>query len=190
MIRRVVRLASSLLLIGGIAVFACSAARADSEHYLIHRGDQLAVQVFGEDSFKQLSPPTVLPDGTITLPLAGRVRVANETTDGAAREIAKALQKFIRHPVVTVAIAAAGQANVLVMGDVKTPGKYALRSGGRLTDAIAAAGGLMPTNGDFPFARVSRANGAIVRVSLQNLLHDGNQQQNVELDEGSVVYVE
>lgn len=189
---RLARLVSSVLLIGGFLAFASRPLLADESagHYLIHRGDQLTVQVFGDDTFKQLAPPTVLPDGTITLPLAGRVRVANETTDGASRSIAKALQKFIKYPVVTVAIAATGQANVLVMGDVKTPGKYALRSGGRLTDAIAAAGGLDPTNGDLPFARVSRSNGAIVRVSLQNLLHDGSQQQNIELDEGSVVYVE
>ena len=192
MVARLARFASALSITAAFAFLsglACVAAGANTQ-YLIHRGDQLAVQVFGDDTFKQLSPPTVLPDGTITLPLAGRVRVENQTTDAAARDIAKALKKFIRNPVVTVAIAATGQANVLVMGDVKTPGKYALRSGGRLTDAIAAAGGLNPTNGDFPFARVSRADGSMARVSLQKLLHDGEQQQNLELDEGSVVYVE
>ncbi len=157
---------------------------------MIHRGDQLSVQVYGDDNFKQLTPPTVLPDGTITLPLIGRVKVENETTETAARQIAKQLQKYIRHPAVTVGIATAGQANVLVMGDVKTPGKYALRPGGRLTDAIAAAGGLAPTNGAFPDARVSLADGTLSHVSLQRLLNDGDQTQNLALDEGSVVYVE
>ncbi|MBV8689350.1 MAG: polysaccharide export protein [Candidatus Eremiobacteraeota bacterium] len=190
MVARVLRVASILCFIGGTAVVACSAAPAAAESYLIHRGDQLAVQVFGDDDFKQLPPQTVLTDGTISLPLAGRVRVESETTDGAARQIRKALLRFIKHPTVTVAIATPGQANVMVMGDVKNPGKYPLRSGGRLTDAIAAAGGLNPTNGDMPYARISLADGSIQRVSLQKLLHDGELSENVELDEGSVVYVE
>ncbi|MBV8362993.1 MAG: polysaccharide export protein [Candidatus Eremiobacteraeota bacterium] len=180
-----------LSFIVGVAAVACGGAvAAASDQYLIHRGDQLSVQVYGDDDFKQLTPPTVLPDGTITLPLIGRIKVENETTEAAAHQIAKQLQRYIRHPAVTVGIATAGQANVLVMGDVKTPGKYALRAGGRLTDAIAAAGGLAPTNGAFPYARVSLADGSLSRVSLQQLLHDGDQSQNVALDEGSVVYVE
>ena len=183
---------SALLCATIVAVLTAltTASVKSNSDYLIHRGDQLNVQVYGDDTFKQLAPPTVLPDGTITLPLAGRVKVENKTTDAASHQIAKALERYIRYPVVTVSILTAGQANVLVMGDVKNPGKYAMRSGGRLTDAIAAAGGLNPTNGDFPFARVSRADGSMTRVSLQALLHDGKEQQNVELDEGSVVYVE
>ena len=181
----------SLIFLVAVFLFACSsvAALADA-HYLIQRGDQLTVQVYGDDDFKQLPPQTVLTDGTISLPLAGRVKVEHETTDSAVRAITKALERYIKHPAVTVAIATPGQANVLVMGDVKNPGKYALRSGGRLTDAIAAAGGLNPTNGDFPFARISLADGALTRVSLQKLLHDGDEGQNAELDDGSVVYVE
>jgi len=179
-----------MFIVAVAAVGFSAAVAATSDQYLIHRGDQLSVQVYGEDSFKQLTPPTVLPDGTITLPLIGRVKVENETTEAAAHQIARQLQKYIRHPAVTVGIATAGQANVLVMGDVKTPGKYALRAGGRLTDAIAAAGGLAPTNGALPYARVSLSDGTLSHISLQKLLTDGDQTQNIALDEGSVVYVE
>jgi protein involved in polysaccharide export with SLBB domain len=113
-----------------------------------------------------------------------------KSADSAAAVITSALKRYMRHPVVTVAVVAAAQANVLVLGDVKTPGKYALRPGARLTDAVAAAGGFASVNGDLPTARVSMADGSISTVSLQALIHDGRTSENLPLSEGSIVYVE
>lgn len=156
-------------------------------NYVIHGGDQLNVQVYGDTTLTQNL--TVLPDGTVDYPLVGRINVAGKTPAGAARLISKKLERYVRHPLVTVAVATEGQPNVLVLGNVKTPGKYALRSGGRVSDAIAAAGGLGTVNGLFPDARVSDSVGDVSNVSLQRLLHDGDLTLDKTLGEGSVVYV-
>ena len=55
-------------------------------------------------------------------------------------------------------------------------------------DALAAAGGLGPTDGDLPDARVSDGN-VVQNVSLQRLLHGGDLSQNVTLANGVTIYV-
>lgn len=158
-----------------------------SSRTFIHSGDQLSVQVFGDQSLTQ--NVIVLPDGTIDYPLVGRVKVAGKTPAQAAETLAGRLHEYVRHPVVNISIAQLGQPNVLVLGDVKNPGKYPLRSDAKLTDAIAAAGGIADANGPFPDARVADSNGDVQTVSLQNLLQRGDTALDVPLSEGSVVYV-
>lgn len=158
-----------------------------SPQELIHPGDQLSVNVYGQSTLSQ--NVTVLPDGSIVYPLIGRMQVAGLSVDAATHTISDRLSRYVRHPYVTVSISQLGQPDVLVLGDVKTPGKYQLRSDARLTDAIAAAGGIADQNGDLPVARVSDAQGDVQTVSLQKLLHDGDTSLDRPLTEGSVVYV-
>ena len=155
--------------------------------YLIHSNDQLNVVVYGDQSLTQTV--TVLPNGDITMPLVGPVHVGGQTPQEAARTIAQALTKYVKHPVVTVSVAQEGQLNVLVLGNVKTPGKYPLPPNSRVTDAIAAAGGIGPVDGPYPDARVGGATGTPSTVSLQKLLHDGDTSQNVPLQDSSIVYI-
>jgi len=179
---------AALLFAGCIALCAATGS-ADSlrSPTRIHPGDQLSVQVFGDQTLTQ--NVIVLDDGTVEYPLIGRVSVAGKTPDQAAAVFVARLRQYVRNPTVNVLITQLGQPDVLVLGDVKTPGKYALRSDAKLTDAIAAAGGLVNTNGAFPNARVADADGEVHTVSLQNLLQRGDTTLDVALGEGSVVYV-
>jgi polysaccharide export outer membrane protein len=156
--------------------------------YLIRVGDTLSVTVYNEPS---LTIPSlrVLPGGTIGMPLAGEVKVSGLSTDGASRAIAKALVKYLRQPSVTVAVVQVGPVDVLVLGNVKLPGKYSLQPESRLTDAIAAAGGLGPTDGDLPKARLQKSNGNVTEISLQSLLHEGDVSLNVPVENEMTVYV-
>ncbi|MBV8150408.1 MAG: polysaccharide biosynthesis/export family protein, partial [Candidatus Eremiobacteraeota bacterium] len=153
----------------------------------IQPGDQLSVEVYGDPTLSQSVP--VMADGTIAYPLIGRVAVTGKTPDEASHLLAERLSAFVKHPSVTVAIAAMGQMNVLVLGNVKAAGKYLIRSGGHLTDALAAAGGLGPTDGALPVVRITQGDGNIRQVSLQKLLHDGDDSLNVALDNNAIVYV-
>ncbi len=179
-----------LVLSSGIptgAPAATAANNATPTGYVLHPGDQLSVTVFGEQSLSQVT--TVLPDGSITYPLVGRLNVGNETIDEATQSLTHALKQYIRDPVVSIAITQLGAYDVLVLGDVKTPGKYSLPSSARLADAIGAAGGLDSVNGDYPDARVSINNEPPQTVSLQSLLRDGDVNANLPLGSETVVYV-
>jgi len=188
-----VRLASRAAVAFALALLLVVAAmwrvaQADNT-YRLHSGDQITVTVYGEQTLT--GPQTVLPDGSIGMPLVGKVRVSGQTPDQAAQTIAYALQKYVRHPVVTVAVTQQGPLNVLVLGNVKTPGKYALPpAGSMLTDALAAAGGVGPVDGPYPDARIAASNGSSAQaISLEKLLHDGDLSKNVPLHDGEVVYI-
>lgn len=157
--------------------------------YLIHPGDQIAVSVYGETALSQ--SVTVLPDGSVNLPLVGPLHVAGLTADAASHKLAHALAQYVRRPLVTMEVVTEGQSNALVLGDVKNPGKYALRGSAKLSDAIAAAGGLDSSMvGELPSARVETDGGDVRSISLQSLLRDGDESLDLTLGENSVIYVQ
>jgi polysaccharide export outer membrane protein len=171
-----------------VVTFSCRVAQADNT-YRLHSGDQINVVVYGDTSLT--GPQTVLPDGSIGMPLVGKIHVSGQTTEQAAQTITYVLQKYVRHPVVTVSVTQQGPLNVLVLGNVKNPGKYALQpAGSMLTDAVAAAGGIGPVDGPYPDARIAASNGGSAEsVSLEKLLHDGDLSKNIPLQDGEVVYI-
>jgi polysaccharide export outer membrane protein len=151
----------------------------------VHPGDTLAINVYGEQPFTAV----VQADGTIQHPLAGRVLVGGLSVPEAHDSLVAALRKYIKKPSVTLAIQQQGQINVTVLGNVKNPGKYQIRSGGRLSDAVAAGGGLATIGLHDPIARVQQSNGSMTSANVQRLLRDGDPTQNLDLDEGAYVYI-
>jgi polysaccharide biosynthesis/export protein len=174
-------------LVLAVAAICATLAAAALPAQVIHPGDQVNIQVYGQQSLSQTV--TVMQDGTIEYPLIGRVKLGGQTVDAATATLHDKLAEYVRDPLVSIAITQLAQPNVLVLGDVKNPGKYQLRSDARVTDAIAAAGGLAEVNGELPEARVSDEQGDISHVSLQSLLHDGDVSLDQPLAEGDVVYV-
>lgn len=188
MLRFVHRTAAVAAVLAILCALACGRVlAAPAAGTVIHPGDQLSVQVYGDQSLTQ--NVTVLNDGTIAYPLIGQVPVAGKTPEQAAAILREHLLKYVRHPVVTIAITQLAQPNVMVLGDVKNPGKYSLPSDAKLSDAIAAAGGLANIDGDYPKARVSDPNGRMTQVNLQKLFRGGDTQLDESLSEGDVVYV-
>jgi polysaccharide export outer membrane protein len=153
---------------------------------VIHPGDQLAISVFEHPDLTQNA--VVQADGTIQYPLVGRVLVGGMAVAEARDSLAAALKKYLKHPIVSLSMLQQGTIGVMVLGNVKAPGKYQVRSGARVADGIAAASGIM-TTGDYPIARVQQSDGTMTPVNLQKLLHDGDATQNVELEDNSIIYV-
>jgi polysaccharide export outer membrane protein len=89
--------------------------------------------------------------GTVAMPLVGEVKVAGLSQRQAADAIAASLKdgKYLKNPQVTVAIATVRSRQVSVLGEVARPGRYPLDdTTSRVTDVIAAAGGITPTGDD------------------------------------------
>jgi polysaccharide export outer membrane protein len=196
------RIASMLLLLGPLGVPMPAAAQdvapaappldptvQSSSDYRIRQGDEVALTVFGEPTLSPTQPLRVLQGGTIAVPLAGNVMIGGLTTSAASDAVARKLRKYLRDPKVTVAVVAVAPIEALVLGNVKTPGKYTLPPPTRLTDVIAAAGGLGPTDGSFPDARLEYPDGTVATVSLQKLLRDGDVTVNSVVTSGETVYV-
>jgi polysaccharide export outer membrane protein len=167
-----------------------SQALAQAAHdpdYQIRPGDELNVIVYGESNLTQTVK--VLPGGAIVVPLAGQIIVGGMTPTQAGRAVGKAFSSFLKRPNVTVAVSQEAPVEVLVLGNVKSPGRYQLQPQSRLTDALAAAGGLGPTDGDLPTARLETPGKPIRETSLQRLLREGDVSLNVPIGDETTVYV-
>jgi polysaccharide biosynthesis/export protein len=154
---------------------------------VLHPGDQVAISVYGDQTLSETT--VVLSDGSVEYPLIGKVKIGGYTLDVATERVTQALRKYVRDPNVSINVITEGTENVLVLGNVKTPGKYSLPATAHITDAIAAAGGLGDTSGNYPDARFSVNNGPVQTVSLEDLLRDGHLEKNVPLGGDAIVYV-
>ena len=176
------------ILVGCLAAPVRSAERLPDTAYRIHAGDTLAIAVVGDDNLSQRV--RVVDDGSISLPLAGVVRVGGHTPTDAAVAIAARLQHYIKAPNVTVAVQNLGDVSVIVSGAVQNPGTYTVRAGGHVSDALAAAGGIDPTiRGTYPDARLLAVDGTSMRVATEAIVRGGDQTKDLTLPQESSLYV-
>ena len=93
--------------------------------YLLGVGDRLQLTVYGYDEYT--GPLLVLPDGTITLPLAGKIPAAGRTTEQLTRELTAALERILVDPHVSITLNSLRPVVVNVSGEVHRPGPVQLQ---------------------------------------------------------------
>ena len=125
----------SLLLAPGLAA-------QTKESLLIGPGDLLHVQVFDTPELEEHA--RVTDAGELPLVLGGSVRVAALTPGEAGRAIEDALLRghFLLNPRVLVTFEANATQMVSVLGEVHTPGAYAIQTPRSILDVLTLAGGL------------------------------------------------
>ena len=137
------------LVIAALATVVAVAASAQS-NYQLSPGDTLQVEVLEDPSLNR--QVLVLPDGSVSIPLAGVVSVAGRTTTEAQQAIANALApNFATTPTVSVAVTAvtpprvtggtAATIDIFLMGEVEGAGRLSVERGTTLLQALAQAGG-------------------------------------------------
>ena len=125
-------------------------------------------------------PETMVgPSGAITIPFAGQVPAAGRSLRQIEQTIVARLRKKANQPQVIVRIARNATANVAVVGEVATAGRFPLTPRGeRLLDVIAQAGGtkqplermtVQVTRGD---ATATMPLEAVVRDARHNIILD------------------
>lgn len=119
------------------------AARPEyTESYRLLPGDQVRVSVRElTESYPQ--DALVGADGSLTLPLAGRVLVAGLTVNEAQVQVAEHFRRMIQDPHVGITVLKSAQViPVSVLGSVRTPGMYQLSGRRTVLETLALAGGI------------------------------------------------
>ena len=83
----------------------------------------------------------VRPDGKISLPLAGEIEVSGKSASQLQADIATRLQKYVSQPVVNVMVKQINSQKISVLGEVRKPDVYKIKTRVTVLDAIAMAGG-------------------------------------------------
>ncbi|WP_066265880.1 polysaccharide biosynthesis/export family protein [Hydrogenophaga palleronii] len=173
-----------LVLVGAVA------SAQSASPYLLRHGDALTVSVWKEDALRM--EVRVLPDGSITFPLAGRVEVAGLTTPQAEQRIAAKIKEYIKEAVVTVAVTGIDGSRVYVLGKVTTPGLVTLMSPSTTVLQVLSQAGGVDRFADANAIRVLRqVNGVstVLPVRYNDLMRGNALETNVVLQPGDTILV-
>ena len=163
-------------------------------NYLLGPGDSVSVFVWRNPEVSGSFP--IRPDGKMTMNLIEDLQASNKTPTQLARDIEKALSKYIQEPIVTVIVSGGiGPYNqqIRVLGEAGTPKSMGYVEGMSLVDVMISAGGLSDY-ADGNKAYISRIitedRGRVQRgVRLEDLLQDGDSTANVEMRPGDVLVI-
>jgi len=135
-----------LVLVISLLFMSTLSALADVSTYRLRAGDTLDILVWQEEGLQR--QVIVAPDGTISFPLAGHMRVRGRTASQVERQLTAKLKEFITDPVVTVTVQAVAEdaidreANIYVTGQVRNAGRHTITTPTTVMQALSLSGGL------------------------------------------------
>jgi polysaccharide biosynthesis/export protein len=157
--------------------------------YKINRSDILNLSFPLSPEFNQTV--TVQPDGYITLQGAGSICILGMTVPETSEAIKKAYARVLHEPIVDVDLKDFQKAYFIVTGQVTKPGQYDLRYDLTASQAIAIAGGFMPTAKTQVFLYHRSSDGWVQarELKLKDFLHGKNVAEDVEIRPGDLIFV-
>jgi len=109
--------------------------------YILGPGDVISVKVLNAEEINDKAVQ-LGSDGSIRIPVAGRIAAGGLTTAGLEAEITARLKRYILRPDVSVSVAEFRSQPVSILGAVKNPGMHQVQSGKTLYEMLSLAGGL------------------------------------------------
>jgi polysaccharide export outer membrane protein len=178
-----------------------SATTKINTNYALGGGDLIRVNVFEVPEYT--GEYQIPPGGSINLPLIGSVSVLGLTTEQAADEIAKRYSRFLKRPLISVNLLSPRPINILVAGEVTSPGAYtlSLRGGAgnnpgvqypTVLAALTIAQGVTLA-ADVTQVQLRRKIGnssqQVVNLNLKELVQTGQIDQDITLRDGDTIFV-
>ena len=190
-------LAISALALGGCAsrapmVNAADNSTAPQHDYLIGPGDNITINVWRNPEVSMTVP--VRPDGKITTPLVEDLPASGKTATQLARDIEKALGKFIQQPVVTVIVTGFTGTygdQIRVIGQAARPQALPYRRDMSLMDVLIAVGGVTEFASGNRASVIRSVDGKLQKmpVRLNDLIKDGDISANMSMRPGDVLVI-
>lgn len=167
--------------------------RPPTDPFRLGPGDAIEIEMLDQTTSR--ASVTVGPDGRIYYNLLPGLFVWDLTLPEARTLLKTELGKFIRTaPEVSVRLRGVGSKRVWVLGNVQTPGIYALAVPSTLLEILSNAGGPVGIGGgtqdltDLPNSFVMRG-GELLRVDFVKLIQAGDLSQNIYLQPDDFIYL-
>lgn len=173
-----------------LVVQGASAQEGREEKYFVQPGDILEVSVWKEEDLRR--DALVRPDGRFSFPLVGDVNANGRTVEELRSEIARALERYIPDPVVTVTVKSILGNKIYVVGQVNTPGAFVVNPRVDVMQALTLAGGTTPfasLNGIVILRRAADGTQRAIPFAYKDVERGRALQQNILLSSGDIVVV-
>lgn len=165
--------------------------------YVLGPGDEVRIDVFGAPEYS--GDFLLLPDGTISLPVTGRISLAGLTLSGAVQAVSQRYAPYLRSPSISLVPTTLRAVQIGVVGEVGSPGTYTVdvRDDGvvtfpSVTDALRLAGGIT-SRADIRQVEIYRPDRfgqtQVLQVNLWELLKEGDLSNDVALRSGDTVAI-
>ncbi len=159
--------------------------------YLIGPLDTVNIIVWRNPELSLAVP--VRPDGRISTPLVEDLMALGRNPTDLARDIEKALAKYIRDPVVTVVVTAfqgPSSEQIRIIGEATRPQAIPYRQNMTLLDVMIQVGGLTDfADGNSAVLVRGKEGGKQYSVRLKDLVKRGDISANVDVKPGDVLII-
>lgn len=164
----------------------------DNYTYHIGPGDSLDIFVWRNPEVS--TTVIVRPDGMINTPLVEDVIVSEKTPTEVARDLEKALSKYIKEPIVTVSVGGFEgpyREQVRVIGQAAEPQALPYSEDMTLLDLMISVGGLteFADGNKAILARVESGEQKQYTVRLEDLIQDGDLGANIDILPGDIIII-
>ena len=170
---------------------------ATPQNYVVGPGDQLIIDIYGAS--QQSLKLTVSPDGDVTVPEFGPIRVSGVPEFGPIRvsglsinaaqaKIRSKLGSYYQSSEIKTSLGQTRSIMVNVMGEVRVPGTYTLSAFATVFHALYMAGGVSDL-GTLRNIKVFRQGRQISVVDIYEFILNGRLAGNVRLQDNDVIQV-
>ena len=165
-----------------------TAILSNANDYKIGPEDLLDISVWKNPELSRTVP--VRPDGKVSLPLVNDIQAAGLTPTALRQQLIDRLSEFIPAPEVAVIVREVHSMKVAVVGSVKTPGRYELKSAATVLEMIALAQGFTDFASRDRVVILRQDNGETKRIPFNyRKVAAGDEQANLIVQPGDIIVV-
>lgn len=175
----------------GLLFFFCGHVQAaeDTQDYLLGPGDIIEVIVWGDDSLSRTV--RVRPDGKISYPLVGEIKVAEKTIETVRKAMQDRMSEYVSMAEVTVILQDSVSKTYYIIGDINSPGAFPMYDKVTVLQALAIAGGLDPfaDEDDIMILRFTDEGREVIKFDYSRVSEGKQMEQDIYLEPKDVIIV-
>ena len=176
-------------LIAGIFLVVFFSEVSAGDPYTLNPGDILSISVWNEEALQQ--EVMVLPDGTISFPLVGILKVSSKTPAQVQGQIKEKLSRVIPDPEINVSVKSVTGNNIFIIGKVNNPGQMTIIRPTDVMQALSLAGGLTPyaKSDNIRIIRRTEKGQKIINFEYTKITEGKALETNILLKSGDTIVV-
>lgn len=154
--------------------------------YIIGPGDELRVQLFGNEQINRNIP--VSREGVLTIPEVGIIEVSGLTFNEAKEKIISTTEATLIGVRVNVSLSKIRSIQVFVLGNAFSPGAYTVSALSNISNILFFSGG-PSKSGSMRNIEIKRNGKSIGKFDLYNLLIKGDVRSDIKLQSNDAIVI-